>query len=92
MITCECGHPIDEHSDWGEAGCMKHMSTCDCGLAPATIEARYWARKMKAGLDIAIQALKWYINKYEEADYPISSDFAIEALERITKLPIDNLL
>jgi hypothetical protein len=46
MITCECGHKLDDHdvgycNQWELNDCA-----CECSLNWDAVEARYWARRM----------------------------------------------
>ena len=59
MITCECGHGIEEHSEFGCEYPPKSMwSNCDCTISKDTIEARYWARRMMKERDEALVEVK----------------------------------
>ncbi len=49
QIICECGDAIWDHDD--DMGCMGNDFRCPCMLSQEIVEARYWARKMKAERD-----------------------------------------
>lgn len=42
--------------------------------------------KLAKQMEIAKDSFEWFIEQYEFADYPISDEFAKEALEKIKKI------
>jgi hypothetical protein len=77
-IICECGHRIEKHSPNG-CKSFKLISPygyfeCTCSLSYSTVEARYWARRMKKERDE--QALKYVQLWNENANLQASIDDA----------------
>jgi hypothetical protein len=86
-FVCECEHTSTMHSI--HDGCKM----CDCErnredvvIIGQLLRIAHEFNLLKEKFDIATEALKWFIQKYDEADYPISDEFAQEALEKINKL------
>jgi hypothetical protein len=77
-IICECGHKAYEHNRFAGYNChwKKFNVNCECHLSKETVEARYWARRMKKEIDE--QALKyvqlWNENASLQADMDDARD------------------
>jgi hypothetical protein len=77
-IICECGHKAYEHNRFAGYNChwKKFNVNCECHLSKETVEARYWARRMKKERDE--QALRyvqlWNENASLQADMDDARD------------------
>ena len=63
----------------------KHLSNdIDCAIEKLN-EYIQIIDKLAKQVEIGKEALEYYIEQYNSVDYPVSDDFAIEALKKIEK-------